>query len=341
MNQNLLSNLYFHQYLFTFKAKDTFSMPQYYIPLLRDELKHQIFRHFKFVKQPQHKDIFTIMRQPEAILTNENIYTTLSAEHPLYTVLKGKTTPGWWLQYAGANNNTYQTDKDILQVRLVICGFLNKIWENNIWFDVLNNWADQGLGIPHATFKLESITEQHPHFQDAEIYSYRKAKTALPQMPVTFSDVAMQHPIYEASIRLISPTLIDKYNLSYSFTTVTEKILSRALRLQLLYCAGQQLWLEDKTERDYALFNIKNKEALVIGSHEVRLKDIQLQYRSLVHKSPQQKESKPIEGYTGYITYMDKHADIITAYTPLLLLAEYISIGEHIQYGNGWVKCIY
>ncbi|MBL0078912.1 MAG: CRISPR system precrRNA processing endoribonuclease RAMP protein Cas6 [Bacteroidetes bacterium] len=145
--------------------------------------------------------------------------------------------------------------------------------------------------------------------------------------------------MHEGVISLQSPTLIDFQHHSFTFEKMVTSAVKRMLRLQFLYIHQAEWWqINDKNElTEFGQTTSK----LLNNLEQVRIKFLHLNFQSLQHISQNIRKGKqhiPLEGYIGEIAYKD-YKLILNEYWPILKMAQYTAIGEHINYGNWWIKC--
>ena len=337
----LLPNLYVHQYLFQFECRQELVLPRYYIPLLRDSLKHHVFEAYSLLNTPRSRQLFSIFRQPERALTEFTHSLAINKNHPILSYLSGKVTPPWWFSYANNPTKTIYHKGDTFYIIFNICGYLNQAWQEPQFLSTLQQWAKSGIGIPSASFHLAEINEIHPNGQPHLIAQHKM--TDLPAMPINITAYTDKAPTYRLQVQLLSPTLTEKFSHSHTFTTLAEKILARALRLQLLYCAGDTLWAEMQNNKWHSLYYINENTPLLPGAENIETQQLQLAYNNFQHLSPAPHNVKPkyitVEGYTGNLTYTTPNSNLLMQYMPLLKIGELLHIGEQIGYGCGQIKC--
>ncbi|MBL0078911.1 MAG: hypothetical protein IPP53_07285 [Bacteroidetes bacterium] len=159
-----LDKFYVNQYIITFRALQTIVLPHYFLPFCRDSLKTTIDTYIKRNKASDNTILFKVMQTPGVLVQKtdkpaiENPYfDTIAADHPMYSQFLNKETAGWCLQYLQLPTSPLLEVRSQLQFKLIMYGKIDLIWQEPDWISILQQWAQNGLGIPNAAFALQDI----------------------------------------------------------------------------------------------------------------------------------------------------------------------------------------
>lgn len=358
--QHLLRKLYIHKYRFTFGIDNNIELPINFIQFFSDSFKKALddvakdkAGKFNSIRHTHFDYLYSTMHFPEAVVEmkstkKNNIPPKIATTHPCYNYLKNYAALPWWIQPAQPVFSTKLKKSDTFSFHFYICGEYNQIWQTPVWFDVLFQWAKNGLGIENMKATLVQIDEVHPNHEDNTIFTNSSNEVFAPMLPVSIQDFDMPQ-IHQLQLKLLSPTNLSKYYAAFSFNYVAERVLKRALCLQALFCKSNIFWTENNATGNFQLFKFEKiateNNAILYPAQHIITQEINIIYSNQYHQSPNikndQQNSFSFRGFCGQINYTDntEKLGLLAQFVPLFKLAEYINVGDKIRYGNGWVKC--
>jgi len=207
------------------------------------------------------------------------------------------------------------------------------------WFVVaLNLLSNIGIGLNRAKFSISEITTWDGD-SFVPIYDPGNRMIQNKQYFITEETLMknMKTSLDTITLKFLTPTKI-KYNPTGEkgksiivkipeFHHIVRRLLQRLNILSTIYCDCKF---------------VDDADSLIEASEQIKIvsSDLTWHHRSRKSKTMKDKDGMPathdLSGFTGSITYKGNLKDFL----PILLLGQYVHVGEDTVFGNGWYQVI-